>query len=107
MARPQEHVDPEQLRRNLLRLADFIQGLDREGSLLEAAPRLLKMMGDLRSQLFQYEVRHTGRLLPTPEDAPEVLEAKRIIEEAARQIEESERQPGRPWSPEDNEEEDE
>lgn len=107
MAGKRDQVDPEQLRQNVLRLAQLIRKLDEEGKLLEASPRLIRYMGNLRAQLFEYEVRHTGRLLPRPEDVPEVLEAKRIIEEAARQMEESEQQSGRPWSPQDNEEEDE
>lgn len=100
-------MDPGRLRQNLLRLAQLIQKLDEEGRLLDASPRLIRYMGNLRAQLFEYEVRHTARLLPTPEDAPEVLEAQRIIEEAARRIEEAERRRGRPWSPESDEEEDE
>jgi len=107
MAGKRGQVDPEQLRLNVLRLAQLIRKLDEEGKLLEAAPRLIHYMGNLRAQLFEYEVRHTGRLLPRPEDVPEVLEAKRIIEEAARQMEESERQWGGPWSPEGDEKEDE
>ena len=106
MAGKRSQVDPEQLRRNVLRLAQLIRKLDEEGRLLEASPRLIRYMGNLRAQLFEYEVRHTGRLLPRP-DVPEVLEAKRIIEEAARRMEDSEQLSDRPWSPEANEEEDE
>ncbi len=106
MARKRDQLDPEQLRQNLLRLAELIRRLDEQGELLEASPRLIRYMGNLRAQLFEYEVRHTGRLLPAPQDAPEVLEAQRIIEEAARRIEEAERRWGHPWTPEGDEEED-
>jgi hypothetical protein len=67
----------EQLKRQLRELADRILELDRggEGGLLEAVPELIKRMGDLRSELFHYEVRLTY-------DTPEVAESRRIVEEA-------------------------
>ncbi len=46
-------------------------------------------MGDLRRQLFEYEVRCTGRLLPRKE-LPEVLEAQRIVRDAVRRLEKEE-----------------
>lgn len=108
MPNPLEPVNPEQIRQNLLRLADFIQGLNREGSLLDAAPRLLKLMGDLRSQLFEYEVRHTGRLLPkaaTAEaDAPTTLEreSRRVVDESLERLRELEEEWRRGWSAKDD-----
>ncbi len=89
MAKKPQHVDPDRLRRNLLRLAQEIVRLEKDGELLHAAPVLIKMMGNLRSQLFEWEVRCTGRLLPRGEP-PEVLEAQRIVEEAARRLEDKE-----------------
>lgn len=103
MSDSREHLDPKRLRRNLLRLAEFIRGMDREGTLLNAAPRLLKLMGDLRSQLFEYEVRHTGRLLPKPASAePEAEtiaegESRQIVQEALERRREAEENWRRGW----------
>ena len=90
--RQPEPVDPDTVRLQLLRLAGFIQAMDRDGRLLEAAPRLLKWMGDLRSQLFEYEVRHTGRLLPKTvsaeaDDRPaSERESQRIVNESLERL---------------------
>lgn len=104
MAEDREKIDPEELRRSLLRLAALIQRLDEKGRLLEGAPRLLKLMGDLRSKIFDYEVRSTGRLLPKSEVPPEVLEAERIVQEAIRRQEEAEEEWRGGWLPEEDEE---
>jgi hypothetical protein len=71
-------------------LADRIQQLDRAGQLLRGGPELLRMMGDLRSELFHYEVRSTY-------DTPEVADSRRIVDEAQRQ------DPFRPDEPEEDE----
>ena len=42
--------------------AELILRLEAEGRLLDATPRLLKVLGELRSKIFAYEVRATGRL---------------------------------------------
>lgn len=65
----------EQLVTLLRALADRIQELDRTGRLLDAAPELQRMLGNARSELFHYEVRHTY-------DTPEIAEHRRIVEEA-------------------------
>jgi hypothetical protein len=73
-----EVYGPERAERlvTLLRaLAGRIRDLDREGRLLEATPELLKRLGNVRSELFHYEVRVTY-------DTPEVAESRRIVEEA-------------------------
>ncbi len=67
----------ERLKVQLRELAELIQQLDRRGVLLEAVPELIKRMGDLRSELFHYEVRLTY-------DTPEVAENRRIVEEATK-----------------------
>jgi hypothetical protein len=85
-----EQVNPEALRDDLLELADVIRRLDESGELLQAAPQLIKIFGNLRSQLFEYEVRHTGRLFGNKDEIPEIVEAQRIVNEAARQLEEEE-----------------
>lgn len=106
MTERREDVDPEALRRHLLELATRIRQLDEAGELLNASPELIRLMGNLRSKLFEYEVRHTGRLLPKSVDLPEVAEAQRIVEEAARRMEEAESSWGQPWSHDLEEEED-
>jgi hypothetical protein len=75
-----ETYDPERARRlvEMLRaLAERIMDLDRQGSLLGESSALLRAMGDIRSELFRYEVRQTF-------DSPEVAEHRRIVEDAAR-----------------------
>jgi hypothetical protein len=71
----------EQLRVLLRELAQRIIVLDAEGRLLEEPGALLKLLGDVRSELFRYEVRLTY-------DTPEVSEHRRIVGDASR-----------PWSP--------
>jgi hypothetical protein len=56
-------------------LAQRIQELDREGRLLAQAGELMKLTGDIRSELFHYEVRITY-------DTPEVAENRRIVADA-------------------------
>ena len=63
------------LRRMLLDLAERIGELDLHGRLLEHGPELLSRMGDLRSELFHYEVRITY-------DTPEIAEHRRLVREA-------------------------
>jgi len=66
----------ERLIRLLRILAARISALE-DTALLAAGPELLKRMGDLRSELFHYEVRRTY-------DTPELAEHRRIVEEARR-----------------------
>jgi hypothetical protein len=56
-------------------LAHRIGELDAEGALLDQAGELLRLIGDIRSELFHYEVRVTY-------DTPEVAENRRIVREA-------------------------
>lgn len=56
-------------------LAERIQELDGQGRLLEQAGELMKLIGDVRSELFHYEVRITY-------DTPEVADNRRIVREA-------------------------
>ena len=83
---------PERLVRLLRELAARIRALDDE-ALLAAGPQLLKLMGDVRSELFHYEVRCTY-------DTPEVGEHRRIVEQA-RQAEglmhQDENEDEEPW----------
>lgn len=81
---------------HLLRaLANRIHELDAEGALLRHAGELTKLIGDVRSELFHYEVRVTY-------DTPEVAESRRIVADAQKGDE-----PGgwtsSEWTPEDDE----
>ena len=65
----------EALRTMLRDLAERINELDRSEALLSHVPELLRRLGDLRSELFHYEVRATY-------DTPEVAEHRRLVDEA-------------------------
>jgi hypothetical protein len=56
-------------------LSQRILELDRQGRLLAEGGELMKLMGDIRSELFHYEVRATY-------DSPEKAEHRRIVREA-------------------------
>src|SRR5688572_29023555 len=65
----------EALRAMLRDLAERITELDRGKALLGHVPELLRRLGDLRSELFHYEVRITY-------DTPEIAEHRRLLNEA-------------------------
>ena len=56
-------------------LAARIVELDARDDLLEHAGELMKLIGDIRSELFHYEVRATY-------DTPEVADSRRIVNES-------------------------
>jgi hypothetical protein len=56
-------------------LAQLILELDARGELLPQAGELMKLIGDVRSELFHYEVRATY-------DTPEIAESRRVVSEA-------------------------
>jgi hypothetical protein len=66
-----------ELERMLRGLAGLIQELDARGPghLLGGASELMRLIGDVRSELFHYEVRATY-------DTPEVAESRRIVRDA-------------------------
>ena len=75
---PDDTYDPrraEQLVEMLRALAERILDLDRQGGLLGESSALLRELGDIRSELFRYEVRRTF-------DSPETAEHRRIVDEA-------------------------
>jgi hypothetical protein len=76
-------------------LADRIRELDRQGRLLEEAGELMKLIGDVRSELFHYEVRATY-------DTPEVAENRRIVADAKN--EQDNPWPKTEWKPDEDEE---
>ena len=59
----------------LVALAERIRELGARGELLRHAGELNKLIGDVRSELFHYEVRVTY-------DTPEVAESRRIVRDA-------------------------
>jgi hypothetical protein len=75
-------------------LAERIHQLDQNGALLANAGELLKALGDLRSELFHYEVRATY-------DTPEVAEHRRLVQEAQQSDEASWQKTE--WTPEEEE----
>ena len=80
MSQPEQTYDEGRARNleALLRaLATRILELDREGHLLEQAGELMKLTGDVRSELFHYEVRITY-------DTPEIAENRRIVSDAEK-----------------------
>jgi hypothetical protein len=56
-------------------LASRILELDAEGRLLGQAGELMRLIGDIKSELFHYEVRATY-------DTPEIAESRRIVQDA-------------------------
>jgi len=98
MSQPEQTYDEGRARNleALLRaLAERIQELDREGRLLEQAGELMKLTGDIRSELFHYEVRITY-------DTPEIAESRRIVTDAKKD-KDSEWQKT-DWKPDEDEE---
>ena len=83
------------LERMLRALADHIGDLDQRGALLAHAPELLKLLGDIRSELFHYEVRVTY-------DTPEIAENRRLVADAKN--EDSATIKPTNWTPEEDDE---
>lgn len=74
-------------------LAERIRHLDAHGELLSNAAELQKLLGDVRSELFHYEVRCTY-------DTPEIAEHRRIVAEATEPTEEQWQ--SNPWTPDED-----
>ncbi|MBI4409552.1 MAG: hypothetical protein HY561_07575 [Gemmatimonadetes bacterium] len=94
-----DDISPDSLRAELRRFAELILRLDGEGHLLHATPRILKLLGDLRSKLFAYEVRGTGRLAPPPPEAAPPGGGPGIVDDALRRQREAEAEWKRPFDP--------
>jgi hypothetical protein len=77
-------------------LASRILELDADGRLLNQAGELMRLIGDVKSELFHYEVRATY-------DTPEIAEHRRIVKDA------QEKDAGKPnwdtteWAPDNDE----
>ena len=76
-------------------LAERIQTLDKDGRLLAEAGELMKLIGDIKSELFHYEVRATY-------DTPEVADNRRIVAEA--QNDQESKWQKTEWTPDEDEE---
>ena len=75
-------------------LAERIRELDSQGKLLAQAGELMRLIGDVRSELFHYEVRATY-------DTPEVAESRRVVDEAQKSESQWEK---KDWSPDQDDE---
>ena len=76
-------------------LSERIREQDRLGRLLEEAGELMRLIGDVRSELFHYEVRVTY-------DTPEIAENRRIVREALQEDNEPKWQKTE-WNPDEDE----
>jgi hypothetical protein len=100
MSQPEQTYDEGRARNLealLVALAARITELSARGELLRHAGELNKLIGDVRSELFHYEVRITY-------DTPEVAESRRIVREAL-DTQESTWQKTE-WTPDSQDEED-
>lgn len=79
-----------ELERLLRSLAERIRELDAEGRLLANPAELTKLIGDVKSELFHYEVRATY-------DTPEVADNRRIVNDAIQRAEQGESWQEREW----------
>lgn len=78
MPEPEQTYDRDRARNLealLVTLAERILALQGEGALLRHVGELMKLTGDVRSELFHYQVRVTY-------DTPEVAESRRIVRDA-------------------------
>jgi len=82
----------------LVALAERIQMLKNEGKLLDHAGEIMKLIGDVRSELFHYEVRITY-------DTPEVAESRRLVDEAKSDAEDTDNKWQKTdWTPDEDDE---
>ena len=82
-----------ELERLLRSLAERIRELDAQGSLLANPAELTKLIGDVKSELFHYEVRATY-------DTPEVADSRRIVNDAIKRAEQGDSWQEREWTEE-------
>src|SRR4051812_23857211 len=75
-------------------LAGRITELDADGKLLAQAGELMRLIGDVRSELFHYEVRVTY-------DTPEIADHRRIVRDAQKP--EDTKWPNSEWKPDEDE----
>lgn len=63
-----DDITPDELRTRLLKFARLVRAMEKRGVLLEKAPSLLRLLGELRQMIFAYEVRSTREFQPPGED---------------------------------------
>jgi hypothetical protein len=78
-------------------LAARILELDAQGRLLAQAAELMRLVGDVKSELFHYEVRATY-------DTPEIAESRRIVRDAQNTDTDKAKWDRTDWKPNDDEE---
>ena len=78
-------------------LASRILELDAEGKLLGQAGELMRLVGDIKSELFHYEVRATY-------DTPEIAESRRIVQDAQETDTDKSKWDRTEWKPGEEEE---
>jgi transcriptional regulator of aromatic amino acid metabolism len=78
-------------------LASRILELDARGQLLAQAAELMRLVGDVKSELFHYEVRATY-------DTPEIAESRRVVGEAQQPETGKHKWDKTEWNPGDEEE---
>lgn len=97
MSEPEQTYDDGRARNleaMLLALADRIRELQGQGALLKNAHELTRLIGEVRSELFHYEVRATY-------DTPEIAESRRIVSDAKQTPEEAKWEPDE-WKPDED-----
>ena len=77
-------------------LASRIVELDAQGQLLKSAGELMRLVGDVKSELFHYEVRATY-------DTPDIAESRRIVRESKKNEGEPSKWDKTDWTPDDDE----
>lgn len=77
-------------------LAARILELDAQGQLLAQAGELMRLIGDVKSELFHYEVRATY-------DTPEIAESRRIVRDAQEPDTPDRTWDKSEWTPDDDE----
>ena len=75
-------------------LAARILELDAQGGLLKQANELMRLIGDVKSELFHYEVRATY-------DTPEIAEGRRIVRDAQETNRDKAKWDKTEWTPDD------
>ena len=78
-------------------LAGRILELDAQGSLLQQAGELMRLIGDVKSELFHYEVRATY-------DTPDIAESRRIVRDAQETNTDKSKWDRTDWTPGEDEE---
>lgn len=84
-----DDITPDELRRQLLRLARLIRAMEKKGVLLQRTPSLLRLLGELRQMIFAYEVRVTRNLAPADDVQEGAEEESLLLGESMRIVREA------------------